>query len=156
MGDNFQRFRGSVSRAENRLLDGDPEGALALLATLPPQAEEIGAMQGTPFIRDLIRILAQDQTGQLQDRAGALARYTDRYGNDPLGIASLQASLGDPDAAFDTLSRLYGTSGEVWGANLNSPYLEPLHDDPRWTALTDRILDVPEDMEALINEVLSE
>jgi len=54
-------------------------------------------------------------------------------------IGEIFAARGEPDEAFEWLERAYAQRDGGLSELLHSPWLRPLHDDPRWEALLKKI-----------------
>jgi len=134
-------------------LSGDiPEWELALVQVLARQRKFDEALQqlphiASPAIRDLGLALLQEAPGQRSAADGALARLIARPGSaSDIQMAEVFAFRGQVDAAFATLANWrealsrsggLGPSGRINAVETlrTSPLLQPLHADPRWTAL---------------------
>jgi TolB-like protein/Tfp pilus assembly protein PilF len=85
------------------------------------------------------RAMAYHALGREKESRAALQELVAKGGDDAWGLAMVQASLGDKDAAFKSLERAYKERDP------NLVYLKPnyvftvLHSDPRWTALLKRV-----------------
>ena len=57
----------------------------------------------------------------------------------PYSIACVYVALGDRTSAFTWLERAYAAHASEMYALKVDPILDPLHDDPRWATLAQRM-----------------
>lgn len=114
-----------------KILEGRPAEALAAVADSMPGAA-----------REQVRALAYQALGERDRADGALAALIDlAQAEDPFRVAEVHAYRGEIDAAFAWLAigRAHAAAWRpfeagarpLWLARL-SPWLRPLHADPRW------------------------
>jgi TolB-like protein/DNA-binding winged helix-turn-helix (wHTH) protein/Flp pilus assembly protein TadD len=123
----------ALLRAKILLLEGRAEEALVMLQTATPGSE-----------RDVMLVLAEHALGHSNAMPAALERLaSDESPDGALGLAEVYAALGEIDAAFRWLDEAcerhgaalsWGEARCVQGANI-SPFLKPLHADPRWITM---------------------
>jgi TolB-like protein/DNA-binding winged helix-turn-helix (wHTH) protein len=122
-------------QAKIRLLAGDVEGALGLLERYPL---EIGRY------KSLLAVVLHE-SGRVADarsviegmRASGIDEVSD--GGQHYYRAQYHAWTGDADLAFEHLDRALAVKYRVLAYILGEPLFYPLHDDPRWRELLDRI-----------------
>jgi tetratricopeptide (TPR) repeat protein len=133
------------SYARLRLLQGRFEEALVHVGQSSSGGE-----------RDLLEVLAFDGLGHEAEASSSLERLRGREDRTtPLRLAIVQARRGNHDAAFELLEQsaasvaeLPGAASTDWAYQLwirmqHSPFLQPLHDDPRWGAWLERARKTP-------------
>ena len=83
-------------------------------------------------------LMAARQPGEARSLAGGMMSEAGRRVTSPRCIAIASANVGDIDAAFMALDVLVTEHGSVDGL-LTDFHLQPLHTDPRWGRLLERI-----------------
>ena len=117
------------------LLRGQLDEALELIQSLPERAENT-----------LILTIIYHGMGRQDESDAALMRLTSTAGKeDPFLIAQAHACRGEIDKAFEWLDKTNDAHHIKYGLNEYfavfefEPFLENLHDDPRWHALRDKL-----------------
>lgn len=95
---------------------------------IDPQQQEIG------------RILVLPALGREAEAEQRLAVFIEQHQSwAAYPIATIYGSNGDKDAAFNWLEQAYQQHSGLLSGVLMEPLLAPLHDDPRWDDLLDRM-----------------
>ena len=128
-------FAASRNLAIVFLLRGQLDEALELARSLPERAEEA-----------LLLTIIYHAMGRQDESDAALMRLTGTAGEEELLlIAQAHACRGEIDKAFEWLDRANDAHHERYGVNEEfalfrfEPFLETLHDDPRWDALRNKL-----------------
>jgi TolB-like protein/DNA-binding winged helix-turn-helix (wHTH) protein len=126
---------------------GVPDTFLSLVLVLEERHEEALALLGPAPIshdRDVGLALAHRGLGNIDEFEAVIAGLqADGSGQAAVALANIRAHLGEREDAFRWLTearaRLQGDTrwdSRGWARALHiSPFLRPLHDDPRWAAL---------------------
>jgi len=80
--------------------------------------------------------------GRTNDAQAVIRELEERYAAktaDGTDIAEVYVGLGDKDRAFEWLEKAFGYRSFRLATLRVSPLLDPLHDDPRWKDLTQRV-----------------
>ena len=110
------------------LLEGKPEAALAVYRQAGAGFREAGIA------------MAEHSLGHEQQSNEALNELEAKYANGfSTQIAETHAWRGEHDAAFAALDRACTQSDAGLSRVLTDPFLRPLHADPRWAALLERL-----------------
>ena len=113
------------------LFAGRPEEALA---SMQREAGDIYRLHGLALAYDALGDV--EKSGENLQALYAIPGETERW---PYGFARAHAWLGDADKAFRFLD-VMAEDGLVSIAEvMTNPYFQPIHDDPRWQPLVDRI-----------------
>jgi TolB-like protein/Tfp pilus assembly protein PilF len=114
-------------------LQGDPQGYLDAFATLSDETKD-----------EVFRLLSEasvyPEIGRAVEGEQSLRQLEEQYGDSwTYVIATVHADQGRHDVAFEWLERAYRIGGrsELSGAQWD-PFLDPLHDDPRWQPLLEK------------------
>jgi hypothetical protein len=127
---------------ETRLLRGDLAGAL----------EEFEKEPVVP-VRQLGLALAYSGLGRKSESDAMLGQLEKEHPDFSIAIAEVYAYRADPDAAFRWLARGFEERDPGMPQMRIDPLLEPLHGDPRWGQMLDRIGLSDEQIAALTLEV---
>jgi tetratricopeptide (TPR) repeat protein len=127
---------------ETRLLRGDRAGAL----------EEYEQEPVAP-IRQLGLALAYSGLGRKRESDAMLGQLEKEHPDFCIAIAEVHAYRGDADAAFRWLARGFEERDPGMPQMRSDAMLEPLHGDPRWGQMLDRIGLSDEQVAALTLEV---
>jgi TolB-like protein/Flp pilus assembly protein TadD len=108
-----------------KVVQGRPEEALKEFAADPEVS-----------VRDTGLALVNHALGKKAESDAALSRVVNEVGKYwPYGIALIHAYRGERDSAFDWLEKAHTDRDVDLVFVLSEPFLVPLHDDPRWSAL---------------------
>ena len=78
--------------------------------------------------------------GRHEEERPIRQKMIEEYGESwPFGIALTYASHGDPDKAFEWLDIAIEQKDRYMSQLIFNPWLAPLHDDPRWEVILDRM-----------------
>jgi len=110
------------------LLEGNPAAALAVYQQAGAGFREAGIA------------MAEHSLGHPEESNEALKELEAKYANGfSTQIAEAHAWRGEHDAAFAALDRACTQSDAGLSRVLTDPFLRPLHADPRWAALLERL-----------------
>jgi adenylate cyclase len=110
------------------LLEGDPQGALALLEKEPSDGH-----------RTTNRALVYQSMGETEKAGGELRKLLELGNRWTYEIAEVYAYMGDVDEAFDWLNRAIERRDASLNITVFDPFLEPIRDDPRYDELLERL-----------------
>jgi TolB-like protein/TolA-binding protein len=127
---------------ETRLLRGDLAGALQEFEKEPVMP-----------VRQLGLALAYSGLGRKRESDAMLGQLEKEHPDFSIAIAEVYAYRADPDAAFRWLARGFEERDPGMPQMRIDPLLEPLHGDPRWGQMLDRIGLSDEQIAALTLEV---
>jgi adenylate cyclase len=138
---------GEARDALQRALDLNPHasfihyvsGGLELLEGKPEAALVVYRQAGAGF-REAGIAMAEHSLGRRKESDEALSELEAKYANGfSTQIAEVHGWRGEHDAAFSALDRACTQSDAGLSRVLSDPFLRPLHADPRWTALLERL-----------------
>ena len=110
------------------LLEGKPEAALAVYRQAGGGFREAGIA------------MAEHSLGRKKESDEALNELEAKYANGfSTQVAEVHGWRGEHDAAFAALDRACTQSDAGLSRVLSDPFLRPLHADPRWAALLERL-----------------
>ena len=114
---------------------------LVLLAQGDAQAALLAMEQETSHVRRVTGMaIIQHALGDAGASDAALQELIDKYAAfGAYQVAEVYAFRGEIDHAFDWLDEAYDTRDAGLPSMLLNPLLANLHDDPRWTALLDKM-----------------
>ena len=133
--------------ALQRALELNPEssfilyvfGGLELLEGKPDAALAVYRRAGAGF-REAGIAMAEHALGHETESTEALNELEAKYANGfSTQMAEAHARRGEHDAAFAALDRACTQSDAGLTRVLSDPFLRPLHSDPRWAALLERL-----------------
>jgi TolB-like protein len=113
---------------ETRLTRGDPAGALA-------EYDE----EHNEIIRQFGRAAAYYGLGRNDESSAILTELGKQHPDWSIALAEVYAYRGEADAAFHWLERGFEERDPGMPQLRTDPLLKPLHADPRWAKLLDRI-----------------
>lgn len=91
------------------------------------------------------RVMALNDLGRSDEAEAALDALVDSWGNGkPLVVAETLAYMGRVDPAFDWMERALPEYSALLRTEYRKPFYAPLHDDPRWQELLNRLGLAPE------------
>jgi len=134
--------------AFRRLLELNPEDwgshtRLAIIMLEQGRAQEAWnelELEVDPQQQEYGRILALSALGRSAEAGQRLQTFIEENQSwAAFLIATIHAWQGDPDAAFAWLDSAYQQRDGWMSGILKEPLFTPLHDDPRWVALVDRM-----------------
>jgi serine/threonine-protein kinase len=144
-------FAGHLDEAETasrRLIEIAPQGVgkraylglMLLDKGRVDEARSVAAAEPEGLWRLWSLAIIENAAGQENEARFALddliARYSDTA---PFQIAEVYSTLGESDKAFEWLERAVAGHDPGTAAIAVSPLLKPIHGDPRWPALLDKI-----------------
>ena len=110
------------------LLEGKPEAALVVYRQAGAGFREAGIA------------MAEHSLGHAEQSDAALNELEEKYANGfSTQVAEARAWRGEHDAAFAALDRACTQSDAGLSRVLTDPFLRPLHADPRWMVLLERL-----------------
>ncbi|MCH9693151.1 MAG: tetratricopeptide repeat protein [Gammaproteobacteria bacterium] len=113
--------------------------AAYILAEQPDKAISEVNKVDWPLYQLVIHALAYGDLGKSAESEAALSHVTERYAQtNAFQIALVHAWRGDVDTAFQWLDRAVD-DGQPTNGIRNEPFLNRLHDDPRWEPLLRRL-----------------
>jgi tetratricopeptide (TPR) repeat protein len=127
-------WQACITEGNIHLLRGEAEqarAAFARLRALHPTGDD-----------DVVfhRAIVDHTAGDSASSTAAAADFEARWGReDPFRCAEIRGWRGETDAAFEWLERAFAVRDPVLHTVRTDVYLRPLHADPRWNALLDRI-----------------
>jgi serine/threonine-protein kinase len=148
-------LKGDYSGAESALrkaISIDPQidgchyyiGLMQLTRGQPKEALKEFLADPDIAARDGGTALVSQALGKRAESDAALARVISERGKTwPFNVARIHAYRGEKDQAFDWLEKAYVARDVELDFVLRDPYLVPLHDDPRWSALMKK-MNLPE------------
>lgn len=110
------------------LLDGQFEAAL-----------ETAAMEKLPIHRLPVTVMALDELGRHEEAQQVFKDMVKEEQVDRAWQVEIYTRRGDKDRAFEILNDLSVDDGEIGYWLLEEPVYKPLHSDPRWQILVERI-----------------
>jgi TolB-like protein/Tfp pilus assembly protein PilF len=110
------------------LLDGDPEGALALLDN---EASDGHRITGRALVFQSL-----GETGKAREELEKLLALGNRW---TFEVAEVYANLGDADEAFTWLERAIERRDASLNQTVIDPFIEPIRNDPRFDELLERL-----------------
>ncbi len=110
------------------LLDGQFEAAL-----------ETAAMEKLPWHRMPVTVMALDELGRHEEAQVAFEEMVEEESVNRSFHAEVYLRRGDKDKAFEILDDMSVEDGEITWETLEDHALKPLHSDPRWQALVDKV-----------------
>jgi serine/threonine-protein kinase len=114
-------------------------GGLELLEGKPEAALTVYRQAGAGF-REAGIAMAEHSLGHKKESDDALSELEAKYANGfSTQIAEVHGWRGEHDAAFAALDRACTQSDAGLSRVLSDPFLRPLHADPRWSALLERL-----------------
>jgi TolB-like protein/Tfp pilus assembly protein PilF len=117
------------------LLRGELGEALELIQSLPESAENTR----------VLTIIYHAMGRQDESDAALMSLTSNSGGDDPFLVAQAHAGRGEIEKAFEWLNKTNDSHHDKRGVNIEfgvvkfDPFLESLHDDPRWDALLDKL-----------------
>ena len=119
------------------LARGDVEAADAEMGLIPELQE--GSIQN--FFRLLMTTLVRHSQGDDIASDAAFNTIIEQYGNLDMAyqMAQICAWRGDANCAFEQLDKAYEVRDDGLKHLVSDFAMEPIHDDPRWIKLLDRI-----------------
>jgi len=133
-------FRRSIEIAPQGVAKRARLGLMLLGKGRVNEARSVAAAEPEGLWRLWSLAIIENAAGQENEARFALddliARYSD---TGHFQIAEVYSSLGEPDKAFEWLERAFAGHDPGTSAIAVSPLLKPLHDDPRWLELLDKI-----------------
>ena len=133
-----ERIGAQYSLGAIRLLNGDPEAALAYFAK-----------ENDDEFRTRGNALAYYKLGQNTEFQSAFAELQEQWGGIwPSSVAQVYAWSGDVDTAFTWLEKELEVSGNLRGQG-EDPFLANLHQDARWQTLLEKSGDSTEQLAAI-------
>lgn len=114
---------------DNRLVQGDPAGALEIYRSLPAGS---GTLMGMA--------IANHQLGDRREYERIRDIVRNNYADmEPTVVARVEAVDGNVDAAFELLERHLALPTWIRGVNYRSTHYQNLREDPRWEAYLERL-----------------
>lgn len=141
---NFKKaeelFRRNGELHRNPELDFDLARALLLQGRYDEALSMIEVHQEFGDHQNLIRAFVYHSVGRHKEAAESLRSIIDHQGI-PLGfqIAEMYAWQGKPDEAFEWLEISFNNRDGGMTYLIIDPFLDSLHDDPRWRPLVERM-----------------
>lgn len=114
-------------------------GQINLLRGEPHTALELIPLDSDPWWADYGLALALSATDRSEEANRALQRFIEDHPDGPFQTAEVYAYREEIDRAFEWLEQAYEQRDSGLHEMLNDPFLENLHDDPRWVPFLRRM-----------------